>query len=163
MERWLSNLEISEGGCASQGCLHDCAPGPRRQDKARSREDREREKNRGRAKRDSWTVPESKAVEHTRSVLVSHSQGGSSGATTPTVSQPGTVKEAKKVRLVIPSEEEGAGSGFATGPGSGRRESARRGGLLRWSSDGANDKGVGLEGDVDSPVSRVSSMAASVE
>jgi hypothetical protein len=167
MERWLSNTEISEGGCASQGCLHDCGPGPRRREKARTREEKEREKSRGRAKRDSWTVPESKAVERTRSVLVNQSQGGSSGSTTPTASQPGTVKEAKKVRLVIPSEEETAGGIGGRDGVTVRRESGRRGGLLRWGSDGASERErmIGRDGDadVDSPVSRVSNMAASVD
>ena len=31
MTTWLSNLSMSEGGCATAGCLHDCGPGPRRE------------------------------------------------------------------------------------------------------------------------------------
>jgi WD repeat-containing protein 24 len=178
MKRWLENLEMSEGGCASQGCLHDCGPGPRRQERTRLREEKERERSRGRAKRDSWTVAESKAVERTRSVLVGQgqAQGSSSGATTPTQTQSvsgGAVKEAKKVRLVIPSEEDGGGGvgGSAVTSATGSVASRRRG-LLRWGSDGASERDNRdrdslreRDGEVDSPVSRVSSvgMAASVD
>lgn len=78
---WLNDTDLSEGGCATPGCLHDCGPGPRReQNRAARLEAQKRARDAfpgGRktagglsfAKRDSLAVGESKAVERVRGML----------------------------------------------------------------------------------------------
>ncbi|EED16587.1 WD repeat protein [Talaromyces stipitatus ATCC 10500] len=121
MKKWLSDLEASEGGCPTPGCVHDCGPGPRR------REHREvmqtvafgRRITSNTAKRDSWVTGESRAVEKVRGMLSSATAAqGSSGemslggavssggsAALNTSSGGGTIGSSKKVRLVTPIEE----------------------------------------------------------
>ncbi|KAL4937144.1 hypothetical protein BDV06DRAFT_203553 [Aspergillus oleicola] len=78
---WLKDTEISEGGCATPGCMHDCAPGPRRehnrkvlQEESRRRDTASRKAGVGFVKRDTWARTESKAVEQVRGML-----GGTGG------------------------------------------------------------------------------------
>ena len=85
---WFSDPIISEGGCATQGCLHDCVTGIRRNE--RLREVEEARASKGAVDRDDWDVGESRAVERTR--LVTRTGSGGVG---------------KKVRLVVPEEGEG--------------------------------------------------------
>ncbi|PGH17966.1 hypothetical protein AJ79_00865 [Helicocarpus griseus UAMH5409] len=146
---WLKDASISEGGCATPGCLHDCGPGPRReQNRAFLLEESKRirdsisarKSSLGFAKRDSWTAGESKAVERVRGMLgvttttttsaatgvatagpSAATAGGGGGGTGPTA-----LMSPKKVRLVTPSEQgdqqrdvKGLGIGVGTGTGSG--------------------------------------------
>ncbi|KAF3399143.1 hypothetical protein DPV78_006606 [Talaromyces pinophilus] len=120
MKKWLGDLEASEGGCPTPGCVHDCGPGPRRQ------EHREvvqtvafgRRITSNTAKRDSWVTGESRAVEKVRGMLTSVAAPGSSGEISlgggissggstalNTSSGGGTMGSSKKVRLVTPIEE----------------------------------------------------------
>ncbi|KUL88512.1 hypothetical protein ZTR_05458 [Talaromyces verruculosus] len=120
MKKWLGDLEASEGGCPTPGCVHDCGPGPRRQ------EHREvvqtvafgRRVTSNTAKRDSWVTGESRAVEKVRGMLTSVAAPGSSGEISlgggissggstalNTSSGGGTMGSSKKVRLVTPIEE----------------------------------------------------------
>lgn len=133
IKTWLDNLAMSEGGCATPGCMHDCGPGPRRDANRRTvlSESKRRDNNRtaaaaaaaaagggGIVKRDPWTKGESKAVEKVRGMLgaagVTAATGGTgaasgaSAATTSTTSQGQASSGAmspKKVRLVTPGEQ----------------------------------------------------------
>ncbi|KAJ5132186.1 hypothetical protein N7448_006344 [Penicillium atrosanguineum] len=116
---WLGDPSISEGGCATPGCSHDCGPGPRRELNRQTllTESKRRTSGAGLVKRDPWTKGESKAVEKVRGMLgaagVAAATGGSgAGSNASTVSSaggqgqisPGAVSP-KKVRLVTPGEQ----------------------------------------------------------
>ncbi|KAL5343310.1 WD repeat protein [Aspergillus crustosus] len=117
---WLIDTEISEGGCATPGCMHDCGPGPRRElnrtlllEESKKRDSASRKAGVGFVKRDTWTRGESKAVEKVRGMLgAGEPTGSASTATTMTtsVAPSGTssnmMSSPKKVRLVTPSEQE---------------------------------------------------------
>ncbi|KAL1963691.1 hypothetical protein VTN77DRAFT_7895 [Rasamsonia byssochlamydoides] len=135
MTAWLSDVSISEGGCPTPGCMHDCGPGPRREQNRASflDESQRRDTASGRkinpsfVKRDTWATGESKAVEKVRgmlSVAASNAGGGAgagatgnNAATGATLSSGGTMSP-KKVRLVTPGEQgkrkDGSGSGSTT-------------------------------------------------
>ncbi|KAK2757040.1 SEA (Seh1-associated) complex subunit [Arachnomyces sp. PD_36] len=127
---WLTDLPLSEGGCATPGCFHDCAPGPRREQnrlqQIAAEEGRRREGLSGRkpsgsgfgfAKRDSWAAGESRAVERVRGMLGGGfgSGGNLAAAANAANTSPaptghvtgggGGTMLGKKVRLVTPSEQ----------------------------------------------------------
>ncbi|KAK2746711.1 SEA (Seh1-associated) complex subunit [Onygenales sp. PD_40] len=132
---WLTDTSTSEGGCATPGCLHDCGPGPRRdqnrasliEESKRARDiSSARKSSIGFAKRDSWAAGESKAVERVRGMLGVGAGGGAgtaaaaasgapAGPSAATGGGPGTgpttLMSPKKVRLVTPSEEGSRGQG----------------------------------------------------
>ncbi|KAL1858695.1 SEA (Seh1-associated) complex subunit [Paecilomyces lecythidis] len=117
MTTWLKDVSISEGGCATPGCLHDCGPGPRREEnRAQLLEESKRHPS-GRkgnvsfAKHDSWTTSESKAVQNVRSML--GATASTSGASALTGSASTGVMSPKKVRLVTPREQGKRRSGTA--------------------------------------------------
>ncbi|KAJ5709290.1 hypothetical protein N7493_010624 [Penicillium malachiteum] len=115
---WLSDISISEGGCATPGCSHDCGPGPRRElnrqalvTESKRRDSVSRTSGVGLVKRDPWTKGESKAVEKVRGMLgaagVVAATGGTVSSNTSAPGQPvssGAVSP-KKVRLVTPGEQ----------------------------------------------------------
>lgn len=112
---WLSDPSLSEGGCATPGCMHDCGPGPRRefnravlQDVSRKRDAASRKAGLGFVKRDPWAKGESKAVEKVRGMLGVATSGGSTvapvSANIGAASSSGTMSP-KKVRLVTPIEQ----------------------------------------------------------
>ena len=120
MYTWLSDLAISEGGCATPGCSHDCGPGPRREfnrqallAESKSRDSASRSAGANLVKRDPWTRKESKAVEKVRGMLgaagVTASTGGSGASTINSASGEGTSTSGavspRKVRLVTPVEQ----------------------------------------------------------
>ena len=131
MKIWLNDLPLSEGGCATPGCFHDCGPGPRREqnrqlqiaaEEGRRRDGLSSRKPSGSgfgfAKRDSWAAGESRAVERVRGMLGGGGGGFGSGgpAITTTSAAPtpppgpaaggsGNTVFGKKVRLVTPSEQ----------------------------------------------------------
>lgn len=123
---WLGDLSMSEGGCATPGCMHDCGPGPRRDlnrqtllAETKRRDTTNRTAGVGLVKRDHpWTKGESKAVEKVRGMLgaagVAVATGGSgagSGASADAASTTSQGQNAsgavspKKVRLVTPREQ----------------------------------------------------------
>lgn len=80
MEKWLFDFGMSEGGCATPGCWHDCGDGPRRRQFLEMMELQRREEQKkkwsggssiaaGAANRDSWVAGESRAVERVRGML----------------------------------------------------------------------------------------------
>ncbi|KNG89818.1 WD repeat protein [Aspergillus nomiae NRRL 13137] len=127
---WLNDTSVSEGGCATPGCMHDCGPGPRREhnrtillEESKRRDSAGRKAGVGFVKRDPWTRGESKAVEKVRGMLSIGTSGGTSASTTsagPSVSS--NLMSPKKVRLVTPSEQgkrRGTSSRSSLGGGSG--------------------------------------------
>lgn len=122
---WLEDLPMSEGGCATPGCMHDCGPGPRRDSnrqtllaETKRRDTASRTAGVGLVKRDPWTKGESKAVEKARGMLgaagiaaptAENTAGsGASVMTTSTASHnqpPSGAASPKKVRLVTPREQ----------------------------------------------------------
>lgn len=137
---WLSDAGLSEGACATPGCFHDCAPGPRRdshraalveaskrRDSAGSRK-ASSSASPGFAKRDPWAMGESRAVEKVRGMLsagagvgVGGIGGGGGGAVNAGSPSPGMVSP-KKVRLVTPTEQGKRRGGSSRGSGGGGGE-----------------------------------------
>ncbi|KAE8145582.1 hypothetical protein BDV25DRAFT_164329 [Aspergillus avenaceus] len=113
MSMWLNDISISDGGCATPGCMHDCGPGPRREhnrsillEESKRRDSAGRKAGLGFVKRDPWARGESRAVEKVRGMLSIGTSGGTSASTTsagPSVSS--ALMSPKKVRLVTPSEQ----------------------------------------------------------
>ena len=66
LRTWWSDLQTSEGGCATLGCLHDCVAGTRRDENFRRAAE---ERKAGAVKGDEWVVGESAAVEKARDVV----------------------------------------------------------------------------------------------
>lgn len=128
---WLGDISISEGGCATAGCSHDCGPGPRRdsnrqalQAESKRRDSSSRSAGAGLVKRDPWTKGESKAVEKVRGMLgvagVAAASGGSGAGpitstnnsnSSPAPVSPGAMSP-KRVRLVTPNEQEEQNDAF---------------------------------------------------
>jgi len=126
---WWDDPAISEGGCATIGCLHDCVAGIRRDEVLQRAAE---EKKAGTVKGDEWIVEESRAAEKARDLLSAGSTGGRggrrrhgqgqtsaggiSGGPGPLSaglggrSNSGSGSGGKKVRLVVP-EGEGEGEG----------------------------------------------------
>ncbi|PYI08119.1 hypothetical protein BO78DRAFT_365631 [Aspergillus sclerotiicarbonarius CBS 121057] len=115
---WLNDVSVSEGGCATPGCMHDCGPGPRREhnrsvllEESKRRDSAGRKAGVGFVKRDTWTKGESRAVEKVRGMLGVGASAGSASTTTTTATSVGpsgastSTMSPKKVRLVTPSEQ----------------------------------------------------------
>ncbi|KAL9601809.1 MAG: hypothetical protein Q9219_002299 [cf. Caloplaca sp. 3 TL-2023] len=118
---WWDDMEGSEGGCPTLGCLHDCVPGARRSEFLQRKAEN---KKASAVKGDAWLVGESRAVEKTRHLIKgdemerivvqdrSHtrslrgSRGPLSMAATGRTSSGG-----KKVRLLVPELESSTGGG----------------------------------------------------
>lgn len=66
LQVWWRNAEVSEGGCATAGCLHDCVAGTRRNEMIKRKADA---KKVGAVKGDEWVVGESRAVERARGLV----------------------------------------------------------------------------------------------
>ncbi len=69
LQIWFNESDEHDGGCPTPGCLCDCVAGSWRSWKVAMAERRRRSRGHGRVKSDDWPVPESKAVERTRTVL----------------------------------------------------------------------------------------------
>ncbi|KAJ5751870.1 hypothetical protein N7520_008787 [Penicillium odoratum] len=113
---WLNDISISEGGCATPGCSHDCGPGPRRDSnrhellaESKRRDSASRSSGVGVVKRDPWTKGESKAVEKVRGMLGAAGVVATTGGTISTGSSGQPVSSGavspKRVRLVTPGEQ----------------------------------------------------------
>lgn len=66
LRTWWSNPELSEGGCATAGCLHDCVAGLRRQESLKRKGEA---KKIGTVRIDDWAVGESRAVALARGLV----------------------------------------------------------------------------------------------
>lgn len=117
---WWGDALMSEGGCATNGCLHDCVMGTRRQEVLKRMGGG---KKAGIVKGDEWVVGESRAVEEARG-LVAGDNAGQNGKVRGTLHRqdsprglggrkasyrgglgPRTGSGGKKVRLIVPEEE----------------------------------------------------------
>ncbi len=117
---WWDDASISEGGCATSGCLHDCVMGARREEVLRKMGE---SKKTGIVKGDEWVVGESRAVEEVRSLVVGDNAGqsskskgalhrqnsprgiGSRKAPSRGSLEPRKGSGGKRVRLIVPEEE----------------------------------------------------------
>ena len=117
---WWDDTSISEGGCATDGCLHDCVMGTRREEVLRRMGE---SKKAGIVKGDEWVVGESRAVEEARRLVVGGNAERNGKGRAPLLRQnspkgigarkgpsrgslgPRTGSGGKKVRLVVPEEE----------------------------------------------------------
>ena len=119
LRTWWDNPVISEGGCATIGCLHDCVSGTRRDEMLRKLA----EGKKTGVTTDEWTIGESKAVEKARKDLMrggdtpggrrgQASGRGRNGRQAPLItgrrSGSGNSNIAKKVRLLVPQNHEGS-------------------------------------------------------
>ena len=117
LRTWWDDPLISEGGCATIGCLHDCVSGTRRDEMLR----KIAEGKKAGVTSDEWIVGESKAVGKARKDLMSggDSQSGRQGQTggrgrngrqAPLIaggrSGSGNSSIAKKVRLLVPQNHD---------------------------------------------------------
>ncbi|KAI9672328.1 MAG: SEA (Seh1-associated) complex subunit [Caeruleum heppii] len=68
LDEWWQDQK-SEGGCALEGCLHDCMPGRRRKEREESQGSNRQAYLAG-VRRDDWVASESKAVERVRGGLL---------------------------------------------------------------------------------------------
>ncbi|MCJ1286809.1 SEA (Seh1-associated) complex subunit [Xylographa opegraphella] len=113
---WWADAVRSEGGCPCQGCLHDCMPGIRRDEKIKMQEaEGRRIKTRvGGVLKDGWIVGESRAVERARGLVaplervpdVSQLSRALSGKSGPV--SVGLGLSGKRVRLIEPEPLEGS-------------------------------------------------------
>ena len=125
LKAWWDDPTVSEGGCPTMGCLHDCVAGTRRDEMLRKAAE---DKKAGTVKGDDWVVGESRAAEKARDLLGAGSTsvrggqrrqgqgqtsaGGISGGQGPLSvelggrSHSGSGSIGKKVRLVVPEGAE---------------------------------------------------------
>ncbi|KAL8667542.1 MAG: hypothetical protein Q9168_007246, partial [Polycauliona sp. 1 TL-2023] len=73
LRMWWDDLEFSEGGCPTLGCLHDCVAGSRR---AAFHQRKADAKKVSAVKGDTWVVNESRAVEKTRGLMATAGKDG---------------------------------------------------------------------------------------
>lgn len=114
MARWLRDIETSEGGCPTPGCMHDCGPGPRRKEnrelmqrlqQQQSTSAALRRSSSNIAKRDSWVSGESRAVKNVRAMLASDYPLPPDAAAAAAGQGAANTISPKKVRLVTPREQ----------------------------------------------------------
>lgn len=115
---WWADDAVSEGGCATAGCLHDCVAGTRREEALKRKGEA---KKTGTVKGDRWVVGESRAVERARVIVGANVSnrggimqdqastrglGGGHGHGPLSLGMMGrSGSGGKKVRLLIPKEE----------------------------------------------------------
>ena len=107
LRTWWSDLQTSEGGCATLGCLHDCVAGTRRDENSRRAAE---EKKASAVKGDEWVVGESAAVEKARDLVgikgeKSEKRKGEGRGPLSAGLGGRSVSGGKKVRLVVPGAD----------------------------------------------------------
>jgi hypothetical protein len=95
LSTWFADPTLSDGACATEGCLCDCVRGTRRTEKVQEILRQKAEKDRAKPVRkgDDWKVGESKAVSAVRGVLDE--------------TQSGRKDDAKRVRVLAPESQPG--------------------------------------------------------
>jgi hypothetical protein len=111
LSTWFANSAISDGACATEGCLCDCVQGKRRDEKIEEVLRLKAEKDRSKfvRKGDDWKVKESQAVSAVRRTLddePTHAQLPASST---------RKDDGKRVRVLSP-EQDSKTSGFRFGP-----------------------------------------------
>lgn len=133
---WWQMPATSEGGCATTGCLHDCVAGARREEVHRRKV---AAKKASTVRGDEWVVGESRAVERTRSMVCGPGEdGGSPGGVHGSLNAKAlrgpqgplslglmgrSGSGGKKVRLLVPIEDDGDGKTELEAGGGGGGES----------------------------------------
>lgn len=131
LRTWWRDTDVSEGGCATVGCLHDCVAGPRRDEAIKRKGEAKRV---GAVRGDDWIVGESRAVERARSLVSGEENGFQMGRVQVqprskvlglgqgplSIGMMGRSSSGgKKVRLLVPQDDRegivgaGAGAGLA--------------------------------------------------
>jgi hypothetical protein len=113
LSTWFSDPMMSEGACATEGCLCDCVRGGRREEKVKALLSRKAEKESKRVVRgDNWKVGESRAVGVVRGALGEREGGGGAGGATAMArdgSSTGAGRrdggDGRRVRVVVPDDE----------------------------------------------------------
>jgi len=109
LSTWFAAQSISDGACATEGCLCDCVHGKRREDKIREFLEHKAEKERSKVVRkgDDWKVHESKAVAAIRGTLGDTAQESTqnAGPASSTLTQ-GRKEEQRRVRVVEPHDDQ---------------------------------------------------------
>ncbi|KAF2822492.1 hypothetical protein CC86DRAFT_385444 [Ophiobolus disseminans] len=98
LSTWFADAALSDGACATEGCLCDCVRGKRRDEKIQEVLHTKAERNRAKPVRkgDDWKVSESRAVSAVRGAIGDNS----------TQLQPTTRREdAKRVRVLAPDPD----------------------------------------------------------
>ena len=116
---WWADAVGSEGACPCQGCLHDCMPGIRRDEKMKdiAAEAKKAKLRAGGVLKDAWVVGDSKAVERTRGMIGPDGKVAEFVAVTRKPSGKGSAMSTgsglggKKVRLVEPVDAVGIAGG----------------------------------------------------
>ncbi|KAI4115006.1 MAG: hypothetical protein LQ338_007925 [Usnochroma carphineum] len=119
LRMWWDDVQVSEGGCPTLGCLHDCMAGTRR---AAILQRKAENKKASTVKGDAWVVGESRAVEKTRGLIGSNDKGNvvvrDRNSTRSPIGSRGPLSMAcmgrtgsggKKVRLLVPQMDSVAG------------------------------------------------------
>ncbi|KAJ4351851.1 SEA (Seh1-associated) complex subunit [Didymosphaeria variabile] len=105
LSTWFSDARISDGACATEGCLCDCVQGKSREEKVHQilRLKAEKERSRVVRKGDDWKVGESKAVSAVRGALDDTALGTVQNTDSSTGAQfPRTKEDGRRVRVVEP-------------------------------------------------------------
>ncbi|KAJ5492740.1 hypothetical protein N7539_001486 [Penicillium diatomitis] len=108
---WLRDVPMSEGGCATPGCWHDCAPGPRREFNrqmltaaTKRRDSTSRSSGVATPQNEKWPS-ESRTLHKVRGMLGAAGVAATTG--TGHGRQSSGALSPKKVRLLTPNEQDG--------------------------------------------------------
>ncbi|OAG02176.1 uncharacterized protein CC84DRAFT_1189477 [Paraphaeosphaeria sporulosa] len=107
LSTWFSDATISDGACATEGCLCDCVQGNRREEKVQHilRLKAEKERSRVVKKGDDWKVGESKAVSAVRGAF--DENASDTVQNTGSSTQVSRAKEdGRRVRVVEPHDDQ---------------------------------------------------------
>ncbi|KAF2654984.1 hypothetical protein K491DRAFT_659044 [Lophiostoma macrostomum CBS 122681] len=113
LSAWFASPSLSEGACATEGCLCDCVRGQRREDKIREMLEIKAAKEAAKEVRkgDDWKVTESKAVAAVRNTLGENPAAPRDSKEPPTQNvgapgdQLGRREDGRRVRVVGPRDE----------------------------------------------------------
>jgi hypothetical protein len=108
LSTWFATQIMSDGACATEGCLCDCVQGKRRDDKVREFIEHKAEKDRSKLVRkgDDWKVNESKAVAAIRGTLGDATRDATQNAGPGSMLPQGRKDEGRRVRVVEPHGEQ---------------------------------------------------------
>ncbi|PSN65170.1 hypothetical protein BS50DRAFT_497088 [Corynespora cassiicola Philippines] len=126
LSTWFSDAS-SDGACATEGCLCDCVSGRRRDEKIDEllRKKAEKEAAKTVRKGDDWKVHESKAVSAVRgafgesTIQPRDGHAGQQGPGAPSGVLPGRRDDSKRVRVVVPHDEQQAPASHFQAPSHG--------------------------------------------
>ncbi|KAF2708180.1 hypothetical protein K504DRAFT_381525 [Pleomassaria siparia CBS 279.74] len=126
LSTWFMDPVLSDGACATEGCLCDCVAGNRREEKVKEALDKKEEKDRSKLVRmgDDWKVRESKAVSAVRDALgepaaatreLNQNQNQTAGTTAGLGNLSGRKDDGRRVRVVDPQDTTAPSPSSTTG------------------------------------------------